>query len=198
MKDAAGPTLWVLHVVAALSLLLAIAASVFWAASYRKPHDWRLLGSAHSSELMRVPVDRRGGVSLVPADLSIPAPHGFWDALWALSHSGSLTLVAHAVDYDGHIARIDAVAPAVTVELSGPLRIRATVFDLERRAGVRSRLLGFSWDADAGQARSDRGSVRVQARSFTVPYWSIVLIGLPLWLRWLAANRRRRLGRRGA
>jgi hypothetical protein len=187
-----------LDLLAALSLLLSIAASVFWAASYRRPHDWRLLGSAHSADLKRVPLDRRGVVSMTPTNPSMPAPHGFWDALWALSRSGSLTLVAHAVDYDGHLARIDAEVPAVTVELSGPSRTRATVFEDQRHARAKKALLHFAWDADTRQAGNDAGSVRVQARMFTVPYWSIVLIGLPLPFRWLAANRRRRSGTRSA
>ncbi|HYC93395.1 MAG TPA: hypothetical protein VEO54_29580 [Thermoanaerobaculia bacterium] len=185
---------WLFNLAAALSLLLSLAAAAAWAMSYARPHDWHLLGIAHSADLRRVHLDRHTGVVMMPVTSFNAPPHGYWDALWALSQSGRLTLVAQTIDYDGSLRGVYASPPSLIVELSGPARARAVAFGRVPDSRPWARRLGFAWDADAQQAVDDRGGARgpvvVRARMIMSPYWAIVLVGLPLPLLWLRVNRR--------
>ena len=191
---------WLFNLVAAVSALLSLTAATAWAMSYARPLDWHLLGTAHSADLAGVDLDRQTGVFMTPVNGS-NVRYGFWDAWWARSESGRLTLVAHNVDFEGNqVRRIDASPPSLTVELSGPTRARAEAFGRMRDSRSWPRRLGFAWDADVQQVVGDRDAaaepVGVQARMIMVPYWSIVLLGLPLSLLWLRVNRRARRGSR--
>ena len=77
------------NLAAALSLLLSLTAAAAWAMSYARPRDWHLLGIAHSADMTRVDLDRRTVVFMMPVNLSSALRHGYWDAWWALSQSGS-------------------------------------------------------------------------------------------------------------
>jgi hypothetical protein len=181
---------WPFNLAAALSLLLSLAASVAWVTSYARPLDWYLLGIAHSEDLKRVGLSRRTAVFMMPVKRSGGPRHGFWDALWALSQSGRLTLVAQTVDYEGNLRSIHASPPSLIADLSGPTPARFVAFG--RVPDCRSWVcrLGFGWDAHGQQAVG--GSVSVRARIITVPYWFVVLLVLPMPLLWLRANRRSR------
>jgi hypothetical protein len=187
---------WLFNLAAALSLLLSLTAAAAWAMSYARPLDWHLLGIAHSADLTRVNLDRRTAVFMMPVDASDAPPHGFWDAAWVRSQSGRLTLVAQAVDYDGKVRGVHAAPPSLIVDLPGPTRARAVAFGRVPDSRPWARRLGFAWDADAHQAVADRDGVRapvsVKARLIMSPYWSIVLLGLPLPLLWLRLDRRSR------
>lgn len=187
---------WLFNLVAAVSLLLLLAAVAAWAMSYARPLDWHLLGTAHSSDLTRVNLNRRTVVFMTHVNGANVSRHGYWDALWAQSQSGRLSLVAHAVDYGGNLRAVYASPPSLTVELSGPARARAVAFGRMPDSRPWARRLGFAWDADVQQAVDDRdgagGPASVRARMITLPYWSIVLLGLPLPLLWLRVNRRSR------
>src|SRR5688500_6938176 len=89
---------WLFNIAAALSLLLSIAAAVAWAMSYARPRGWRLIGIAHSAGLMQVNRGRHTGLFTTAANWSKAAHHVFWDASWALSQSGPMTLLAQVVD----------------------------------------------------------------------------------------------------
>jgi hypothetical protein len=192
---------WLFNLAAALSLLLSLTAAAAWAMSYARPRDWHLLGIAHSADLTRVDLERRTVVVMMPADLSSAPSYGFWDAGWALSRSGRLTLLAQTIDYEGNLRRVYASPPSVIVDLPGPARARAVAFGRVPDSRPWARRLGFAWDADAQQAVDHRGGVggpvNVRARMIMSPYWCIVLLGLPLPLLWLRINRRsrRRAGR---
>jgi hypothetical protein len=187
---------WLFNLAAALSLLLSLAAAAAWATSYARPGGWHLLGIAHSADLRRVDFDRRGVVRMLPVPSPSAPRYGFWDGLWALSESGRLTLVAQTVDYDGRLRGVHASPPSLTVDLPGPARARAVAFGRVPDSRPWARRLGFAWDADAQEAVDDRGGVRgpvsVRVRTIMFPYWSIVLVGLPLPLLWLRVNRRSR------
>ncbi|HEX8148417.1 MAG TPA: hypothetical protein VF591_14655 [Pyrinomonadaceae bacterium] len=189
---------WLFNLVAAVSLLLSLTAAAAWAMSYARPLDWHLLGIAHSADLTRVNLDRRAVVSMTPVNGSDAPRYGYWDALWTRSQSGRLSLVAQAVDYDGGDLRgVYASPPSLTVDLPGPARTRAVAFGRMPDSRPWARRLGFAWDADAQQAVDEGdggggGPVSVRARMIMLPYWSIVLLGLPLPLLWLRANRRSR------
>jgi hypothetical protein len=195
-----GPQLmkrWLFNLVAAVSLLLSLTAAAGWAMSYARPLDWHLLGIAHSADLTRVDPDRRTAVSMTPVNESDVPRHGYWDALWARSQSGRLSLVAQAVDYGGNLRAVYASPPSLTVELPGPARTRVVAFGRTPDSRPWARRLGFAWDADAQQAADEGdggsgGSVSVRARMIMLPYWSVVLLGLPLPLLWLRVNRRSR------
>lgn len=184
---------WVLNIAAALSLLLSLTASAAWAMSYARPFEWHLLGVAHSADLTRVNRTGRTVVFMSPVKLPHAPRHGFWDALWALSRSGRLTLVAQTVDYDGTLRGVYASPPSLVVDLSGPTRARVVAFGRTPAARPWARRLGFAWDIDAQQGVNEhggaRGAVSVRARMIMAPYWSIVLLGLPLPVLWLRVNR---------
>ena len=188
---------WLFNLAAAFSLLLSLAAAAAWAMSYAQPLDWHLLGIAHSADLTPVKLNRRAVVFIMSDHLSNVSRHGYWDAAWVLSQSGRLTLVAQAVDYDGKLRRVYASPPSLTVDLSGPARARVVAFSRVPDSRPWARRLGFAWDTDAQQAINDgdrlRGPVSVRARMIMSPYWSIVLLGLPLPLLWLRVKRRSRL-----
>ncbi|HLM56166.1 MAG TPA: hypothetical protein VK422_08535 [Pyrinomonadaceae bacterium] len=194
---ARGPQLmkrWLFNLVAAVSLLLSLTAAAGWAMSYARPLDWHLLGIAHSADLTRVDLDRRTVVSMTPVNGSNVPRYGYWDALWTRSQSGRLSLVAQAADYGGNLRAVYASPPSLTVDLPGPARPRVVAFGRTPDSRPWARRLGFAWDADAQQAADDRdrvgGPVSVRARMIMLPYWSIVLLGLPLPLLWLRLNRR--------
>ena len=111
--------------------------------------------------------------------------YGYWDGLWARSESGRLTLVAHAVDYDGNLRGVYASPPSLTAELAGSTQTRAVAFGRLPESRSPARRLGFAWDADQ-QAVTNReainGHVSVRARIVKLPYWSIVLPPLSLAL----------------
>ncbi|HEX8410436.1 MAG TPA: hypothetical protein VF883_16340 [Thermoanaerobaculia bacterium] len=185
---------WLFNLVSAVSLLLSLTAAAAWAMSYARPLDWHLLGIAHSADLTRVNLDRRTVVFMMPVNGANVARYGFWDAAWARSQSGRLTLLAHTIDYDGNLRAVYASPPSLTADLPGPARARAVAFGRMPDARPWARRLGFAWDADAQQAVDDRdgpaGPVSVRARMIMLPYWSIVLLGMPLSLLWLRVNRR--------
>ena len=193
---------WLFNLVAAVSLLLLLTTAAAWVMSYAWPLDWHLLGIAHSADLTRVNLNRRTVVFMMPVNGSNVPRYGYWDAWWGRSQSGRLTLVAHNIDYDGNLRGVYASPPSLIVDLSGPARARAVAFGRMPDSRPWARRLGFAWDADVQQAVGDRdggvGPVSVRARMMMLPYWSIVLLGLPLSLLWLRVNRRsRRRARRG-
>jgi hypothetical protein len=122
------------------------------------------------------------------ANWSKASHHGFWDAWWALSQSGRLSLLAQVVDYDGTLRRVYASPPSLTVELPGETRPPLVVFARMPDAGPERRL-GFALHSDAALL----GGVSVRAWMLTLPYWFIVLVGLPVPLLWRRATRRRRI-----
>jgi hypothetical protein len=179
---------WLFNVAAALSLLLSMAAAAAWTMSYARPPGWRLIGTAHSADLA---IEGRGRRTLIftTAPRRSKAPHyGFWDAWWALSQLGRLTLLAQNIDYDGTLRRVYASPPSLIVDLWGEARAQAVVFGRMPDSGPSASRLGFGMHADA-QLVDDGdgvgGPVSARARMVTLPYWFIVLLGLPIPLLWL-------------
>lgn len=186
---------WLFDLAAALSLLLSLGAASAWVMSHARPPGWRLIGTAHSADLARVNGGRGAVLFTTAAHWSNAPHHGFWDAWWALSRSGRLTLLAQNVDYDGTLRRVYASPPSLVVDLPGQARARAVVFGRVPDAAPWAKRLGFASHADA-QLVDDRdgpgGPVSARARMVTLPYWCLVILGLPLPLLWLRSTRRRR------
>ena len=187
---------WLFNLAAALSLLLSLAASAAWAMSYARPTGWRLIGIAHSADV--TPVNRGSGTALftTAADWPTAAHYGFWDALWALSESGRMTLLAQAVDYEGTLRRVHASPPSLIVDLPAQgRRQQVVVFRRVPDAGPWASRLGFALHSDTQMADDGDGvggPVSVRARIVTLPYWFIVLLGVPMPLLWLQVTRHRR------
>ena len=183
---------WLFNLAAALSLLLSIAAAAAWATSHARASGWRLIGTAHSADLTRVSSERHAVLFTTTPNWSKTPHHGFWDAWWALSQSGRLTLLAQVVDYDGTLRRVYASPPSLIVDLPGEARLQAEVFGRVPEAARSARRLGFASHSDAQQVDGGGGPVSVRAWMLTLPYWLIVLLGLPMPLLWLRVARRRR------
>src|SRR5688500_5290814 len=186
---------WLFNLATALSLLLSIAAAAAWAMSYARPPGWRLIGTAHSADLSRVNSGPRTLLFTTAANWSKAPHYGFWDAWWALSQSGRLTLLAQVVDYDGTLSRVYASPPSLIVELPGQARSQAVVFGRIPDSGPGASRLGFAFHSDADLVDDGDGAggpVSARAWMVTLPYWFIVLRGLSIPLLWLRATRRRR------
>ena len=186
---------WLFNLAAALSLLLSLAAAAAWAMSLARPPGWRLIGIAHSADLTRVNRGRRTVLFTTAANWSKAPHYGFWDAWWALSQSGRLTLLAQVVDYEGALRRVYASPPSLIVDLPGEARPQAVVVGRMPDPGPWASWLGFALHSDA-QLVDDGdgvgGPVSARAWMVTLPYWFIVLLGLPMPLLWLRVTRRRR------
>ena len=186
---------WVFNLAAALSLLLSIAAAAAWAMSYARPPGWRLIGIAHSADLTRVNRGPRTVLFTTAANWSKAPHYGFWDAGWALSQSGRLTLLAQVVDYDGTLRRLYASPPSLIVDLPGQARPRAVVSVRMPGSGPWASRLGFALHSDAqlvDDGDAVGGPVSARAWMVTLPHWFIVLLGLPMPLLWLRVTRRHR------
>ena len=184
---------WLFGLAAALSLLLSLAAAAAWAMSHARPAGWRLIATAHSADLTRVDRGRRTALFTTAASWSNAPNHGFWDAWWALSQDGRLTLLAQVIDYEGTLRRVYASPPSLTVDLPGEARAQAVVF--RRAPDPATSWPGFAWHSDARTADDGDGvggPVTARAWMVTLPWWLIVLLGVPLPLLWLRAARRRR------
>lgn len=184
---------WLFDLAAAFSLLLSLAAAASWATSYAPPHEWRLLGVAHSADMKHVQPGRGvAAVAMRRVSGSSAARYGFWDASWLLSRSGRLTVVAHALDYEGPVRAIDAAPPSVIVQPSESERGPLVAFAQLPESHPWARKWGFAWDSDAQEAVDGGGAtVAIRARMITLPHWLFVVLGVPLPLRWLRLRRRR-------
>jgi hypothetical protein len=162
--------------------------------SYARPPGWRLIGVAHSADLTRVHRGPRTVLYTTAAGWSKTPNYGFWDAWWALSRSGRLTLLAQVIDYDGTLRRVLASPPSLVVDLPGHARPRAVVFGRMPDSGPAASRLGFAFHSDA-QLVDDGdgvgGPVSARAWMVTLPYWFVTLLGLPIPLLWLRVARRR-------
>ncbi len=183
---------WLFNLAAALSLLLSIAAAAAWATSYARPPGWRLIGTAHSADLTRVDRGRRTVLFTTAANWSKAPHYGFWDAWWVLSQSGRLTLLAQVIDYDGTLRRVYASPPSLIVDLPGQARPQAVVFGRIPDSGPLASRLGFALHADAQLVDGGGGAASARAWMVTLPYWFIILLGLPMPLLRLRVTRRRR------
>ena len=185
---------WLFNLAAAVSLLLSIAGAAAWAMSYARPPGWWLIGTAHSADLTRVNSGPHTVLFTTTPNWSKAPHHGFWDAWWVLSESGRLTLLAQVIDYDGTLRRVYAAPPSLIVDPPGEARPQAVVFGRPPDSGPAASRLGFALHSDAQEAAGDAGLVSARAWLVTLPYWFIVLIGLPVPLLWLRVTRRRRRG----
>src|ERR687896_1717257 len=154
---------WLFNLAAALSLLLSLAAAAAWAMSHARPSGWRLLGVAHSADLTRVNRGRRTALFTTAANWSKAPHYGFWDAWWALSQSGRLTLLTQVVDYDGTLRRVYASPPSLIVDLPGRARPQLVVFGRMPDSGPWASRLGFALHSDAQPV--DEGGGPVSARA---------------------------------
>lgn len=177
-----------------MSLLLSLAALVAWVMSYARPLGWHLLAIAHSADLAPVSSSQHP-LFMKSVNTSSVARYGYCDAFWARSASGRLTLVAHAIDYEGNLGSVYASPPSLIVELSGAASTRAVAFGGTPESRGWGRHLGFAWHGDAQQVVGQRDAsgepVSVRARMVTLPYWAIVGVGLSPLLLWLRSERRR-------
>ena len=173
---------WLFTLAAALSLLLSIAAAAAWATSYTEPR-WRLIGLAHSADLTRVNSGTRTLLFTTTPNWSKAPHYGFWDAWWALSESGRLTLLAQVVDYDGTLRRVYASPPSLVVDLPGQASPQAVFARTPASEPSRDRL-GFAFHSDA--------TAVARAWMVTLPYWFVIVLGLTMPLLWLQGTRRRR------
>jgi hypothetical protein len=181
------------NLAAALSLLLSLAAAAAWVLSYARPPGWRLIGTAHSADLTRVNDGRRAALFTTTPNWSKTPHFGFWDAWWALSQSGRLTLLAQVIDYDGTLRQVHASPPSLMVDLHGQARRQAVVFSGMSNTGPPTNRFGFALQSEA-QLVDDGdgvgGPVGARAWILTLPYWFIILLGLPVPLLWLRFTRR--------
>jgi hypothetical protein len=181
---------WVFNLAAALSLLLSLAVAAAWVTSYAQPSGWRLIGTAHSADLTRVNRGRGRVLFTTPENWSKAPHYGFWDAWWALSESGRLTLLAQVVDYEGTLRRVYASPPSLIVDFPGSARPQAALFPRMPVSGPWQRWLGFALHSDAQLVEGVGGPASARAWMVTLPYWFIVLLGVPMPLLWLRVTRR--------
>lgn len=170
---------------AAVSLLLSIATAAAWAMSYARPAGWRLVGTAHSADLVRVTSGRGTALFTTAATPPGASHHGFWDSWWFRSRSGRLTLMAQVIDYDGTLRRVYASPPSLVVELPNGESPPIVLFGRAPGSGPTERWPGFSFHADAQPSGATGGAVTARGWMVTVPHWFTVLLGWPIPLLWL-------------
>ena len=115
---------------AALSLLLLHGAVAGWATSYARPSGWRLIATAHSDDLTRSNSEPGSALFTTTPGWSKSPNHGFWDAWWARSESGRLTLLTQVIDYEGTLSRVYATPPSLTVDPPGRAHSRTWLLPL--------------------------------------------------------------------
>ena len=182
---------WLFNLATAVSLLLSIAAAAAWAMSYARAPVWRLIGTAHSADLTRVNSELHTVLFTTTANWSKATNHGFWDAWWALSQSGRLSLLAQVIDYEGTLCRVYASPPSLIVDLPDQARAQIVVFGSMPNAGHWANRLGFALNSDAQPVDNVGVPINARAWMMTLPYWFIVLVGLPIPLLWRRVTRRR-------
>ncbi|HYC51773.1 MAG TPA: hypothetical protein VEB19_11740 [Gemmatimonadaceae bacterium] len=176
---------WLFNLAAALSLLLLLAVAAAWATSYAGRPAWRLIATAHSGDLRRADSEPRTVLFTTSANWSKTPNYGFWDAWWALSHSGRLTLLAQVIDYNGTLRRVYSSPPSLIVDPPGDARSQVVVFGRLSNAEPSTNRLGFALHSD-----DVNGAVNARAWMLTLPYWFIALLGLPIPALWLRRRRR--------
>ncbi len=95
----------------------------------------------------------------------------------------------------GTLRQVNASPPSLIVDLPGEARPRAVVFGRMPDSGRWASWLGFALHSDAQLVDDgDGGGGPVSARAWmvTLPYWFIVLLGVPMPLLWRRVARRRR------
>lgn len=174
---------------AALSLLLSLAAAAGWTTSYARPAHWRLIATAHSDDLTQSNSERGSALFTTTPGFSQSPNYGFWDAWWVRSESGQLTLLAQVVDYEGTLRRVYATPPSLTVDPSTQARAQPVVVGRMPGSGPANTRLGFAFETRS--ADGSGGLLSARTWMVTLPWWFILLLGLPAPLLWLRARRRR-------
>ncbi len=189
------------------SLLLTLAAGAAWAASYARPLPWHEVARHHKAGWDVALFEPTDDTFDTFGMLDHGNPQGIerggsWRITWISSTSGRLGITRRVVEYPTGSRDLPPVEVMnvrhTSYEMFGP------VGNLGAQPPGRLERWGFHYVDERGIAwvrgRDGTGPVPlvIGVQIFTLPYWPLVLAGLPLPALWLWRNRRSvRRARRG-
>ena len=188
-----------LSIFAAGSLLLSLGAGAGWILSYARPLQWRELHRSHEANWDVVPdgPDDWGHGILHHEPKAWIEKAGHWRVAWFSSQAGQLGLHRSYLEVREDAGWLPPVRVGIIHhtphESFGPLPSRFTteIPTLPNRLGFRYRHeAGVAWFRGRPLPVRTEVPLVVGAQQLILPYWALVLAGLPAPLWWMWRNRR--------
>ena len=194
---------WLFNLLALLSLLVVLAAAVARESSHSWPMEtWRPLNVDHGDWELIVGYDESGQGQPAGMRASAVAPEdtvGRWRALWLLHSEGRLQFGWQRIEVPMRGVLFVHDPAGVLIHDEEPSSSE-TWYSVQRTPATRAMVLGlgyehFDWPTARAQPSNNPDAVPVlavrgKATVISLPYWILIVFGLPLPALWLRARLR--------